>query len=858
MKCQRSNLVAGVAALLLACCSGGGSDTATEDLVTADADVAMDKDATHDTGFDNQVAPDSLGDAPDVQPETGVTAAQVTSEDQLLPGPYAMGRIGDYVLSNDYLTAIIGEAGHAKWGPFGGGILDLALMGGEDYFQELFPIAGFLRAVRVDSIEVVEDGSGGKAVVRVTGSDGPIPIIAAVISTGALGLDVQIDYWLEPSDKCLHVSTTVTNSTAAMLTVPLGDGLVLTESGRVFASDAGFNEAGIIGLSDMAYFGSELPDLTYLLVPPADATMAIALKEKELSPVLYGFIDVAAGESVAVERCFYVAKGRSANALAMEMADRGVATSEVTGEVIMELAGYDLTSMALDLTRNGQFMGAAAVEPTGQIQVRLPPGSYEGILHGPSVAGVDVSFVVKAGEDTALGQLVLVSPGRLDVSITNAGGAPVPSRISLQTGADAPLSQSFAAVVPDLEGKATVFLHPGDYTVNGSRGPFWSICRKNVTVQAGEVAKVSCAIEEEVDVAGWVAADLHTHSEYGVDSTLDRHIRVKAIVAEGLDFFAPTDHDIFFDFTPIVEDMDAGHLVRSIKGNEVSLLYAHFNCLGCEGEELAYFVFSWLNLDEFGEVLGLMTGPQVWKLMKDVYSAAMVQINHPRDGTGFFDFIGYDNQVGPASVEPGLLDDTFDAFEVWNANESWDTMSGVLLPDWYSFVNRGWNKIPTGNSDSHSLTAWVGQPRNMVQSDSVDEDDLFAALKAHKSVVTSAPLIEFTLDGQGLGETVVPAGADKAVEATIEVFLASWAGLTDVYLVANGETVVQWKVEESTDVLRFAVSETLLPQQDTWYHVIAHDSSGDLSPVYPGRRCTGFTQPIWVDLAGDGFDPPLD
>ena len=235
-----------------------------------------------------------------------------------------------------------------------------------------------------------------------------------------------------------------------------------------------------------------------------------------------------------------------------------------------------------------------------------------------------------------------------------------------------------------------------------------------------------------------------------------------------------------------------------------------------------------------------------------------MQINHPRDGQGYLDFVDYDPEVGPSSTTPGEFDLTFDAIEVWNSGDHWDHLENLTLVDWYSLLNRGYSKVATGNSDTHDADQWAGQPRNLVRIEGeLIADSYYDSLLASGGQVTSAPFIEFAIEGQGLGSTVVPADPELALAVQVRVSASTWAPLQTVQLVGNGVVVQQWDVSAETGVVRLDADVEVLPEADTWYHVRAFDSNSDLAPVYPGRMSAALTNPIWVDLAGDGFDAPI-
>ncbi len=836
---------------LAACSTSGGEEPPPpgED-TTAMEDAAPDLLEPGDTA--DLDTPD-----PDVPPAAAPRAWVVTSGEDLLTGREATGRIGDLRIENEHLVAIIGAPDHHMWGPSGGGILDLAVQGGEDRFQEAFSTAGFLRAVRAESVDVLADGTEGDAVIQVTGTDGAIPLVDLIASTMPVGLEVVVEYVLPAGSPCLEVRTVATNPTEGDVMVALGDGVIWSETGGVFGPGAGYSPEGILSEGAVDYIGADQPGLTHLLTPLDGASVSVALLEKELSLLSYEMRTLAPGDSAEVRRCIYAAPSRSLGPLAIHWERKGQATSPVSGSVEVETAGYDLTRAWIEVYRDEEFLGSVAPDADGAVAFQAPPGAYRGVLHGVGLPETAMEWtVVKGGSVDGL-LWAPAAPARVDALITGPGAATIPARITVQVGPDAPIHAGQVGVVPTADGAATIFLPAGTWTVTGSRGPQWSFCRGDVTVAAGETGTVSCGIEPLVVTEGWISGDLHVHSEFSIDSNMPRDERVKALISEGVRFFAATEHDIFVDYRPIVEDMGVAELLTASLGNEVSPLMAHFNCLGCEYTEGTYFEVEWMELSPEGEVIRPLYGPEIWALMKEDFAATMVQINHPRASQGFFDVVGYDPETGPEAMDPAKFDMSFDSMEVWNSGEKWQDLRDDTLPDWYSFLNRGHRTIGVGNSDSHGLGQWAGQPRNLVLADAATDEAFYGALKAGRSQGTSAPFIEFTAGDAILGDTVVPASPDEPVVFSIRVSAPDWAPLDSVRLVGNGAVIQEWDVSGETGLVRLETEATVAPPHDAWYHVIAYSEFGDLAPLYPGRPSMAFTNPIWVDRAGDGFDEPI-
>ncbi|MFU8803255.1 MAG: hypothetical protein ACNA8W_05530, partial [Bradymonadaceae bacterium] len=103
-------------------------------------------------------------------------AQQITSRNQLIGGPTALGEVGDWLIENDQIRLVIQDIGFNRGsGLFGGSLIDADIVRGDnerdvmggnghDTFGELFP-AFFMEVIDPQDIVVVNDGSDGKAAV---------------------------------------------------------------------------------------------------------------------------------------------------------------------------------------------------------------------------------------------------------------------------------------------------------------------------------------------------------------------------------------------------------------------------------------------------------------------------------------------------------------------------------------------------------------------------------------------------------------------------------------------------------------------------------------------------------------------
>ena len=106
----------------------------------------------------------------------GARVVQVASDADLIGGPNAAGRVGDWLLANDKVKVIIqGFDRHIGPQPCGGTILDADLVRpgpGQDQFGETGLLYNLGRTLEPTRFDVISDGSqGGPAILAVTGPD---------------------------------------------------------------------------------------------------------------------------------------------------------------------------------------------------------------------------------------------------------------------------------------------------------------------------------------------------------------------------------------------------------------------------------------------------------------------------------------------------------------------------------------------------------------------------------------------------------------------------------------------------------------------------------------------------------------
>ena len=190
--------------------------------------------------------------------------ARVASDaDDLLQGPLARSKEGDYVLENDLIRVIIQQPGR-NWfglGTYGGNIIDVSAVNSDgsfnpDHMEEFITGINIENTPNFTEIAIRNDGSDGEpAVICASGPDDLIEIINPSSITRDLGFKfpesaddrdlpviIETCYSLNPDQPWVTMDTTLSNSSSDLLPIYMAE--LLNGSGEVeaFQPYAGFGE----------------------------------------------------------------------------------------------------------------------------------------------------------------------------------------------------------------------------------------------------------------------------------------------------------------------------------------------------------------------------------------------------------------------------------------------------------------------------------------------------------------------------------------------------------------------------------------------------------------------------------------
>jgi hypothetical protein len=655
------------------------------------------------------------------------------------------------------------------------------------------------------------------------------------------------------------------------------------------------------------------------------------------------------GNSITITRYFAVGDGSVASIETIRNDIQGITRGTLAGVVTDAngpVADADVavlrTAYTPSLPNNviDHFRTAA----DGSYSGTLPAASYtvrvnkDGRLFGaPDPAPVTIT----AGGTTTQ-NFTLPVPGYIQVSVVDENNDPVPAKIQL-VGFDPspdPLNEQdfglgfvnttgvFGADVSDHDGlvygiaavffadrngvttPAAVEVEPGMYQVVVSRGPRYSAFTQNVTVNAGGTTGVSAQIARVVDTPGFISGDFHVHAINSPDCEVTNEERVATQLAEGMDFFTPSDHDIRVDFAPVIAKMGVGDLIATAQSAEITTFdYGHFNSwpVTYDPNQVHGGGVDWGRAgvaagDDFPSLGSYNLSPfEIYNLAHADPKANLIQINHIRShfNAEGLDIDTADLGTGPPQsytaplsrrLDPSitnLYDDGYDALEVWIGTDgrSGDlgTFVGENLGDWFNLLNQGLLHTGVADSDTHQKRTTQINARSYVASDETDPgqlageaENLAASVVAGKVTGTNSAFVTVTattgLGSAGLGANDSTLVTTNDTNATISVSVKSptWAEFDRIQIFVNN---AQQPFDHDADAgtrMRYRVYNNGVcdPGTGCFEKVAGTDftvttvnvTGGQYLSASVNHNLTGLTDDVWVVVlvrGTDGVSNPL-
>jgi hypothetical protein len=840
-------------------------------------------------------------------------AAKLTADKPLLTGPNVVTGKGDYMLRSRNATFVItATEGIQKTYYHYGGILADAAPASDcrqtapDQFEELgllfgkLNLADFqastLRAFRGEKVEIVNDGSDGKAAhVRVTGVDDfywlvEYELIKRTFLSGGVkppsqpyGVKVTIDYILDPGAAVLQVVFNLDNQSGETQRFMVGSELLVGDDLRAVAyGKTTVSFGGFTLLADIPFltFGSPSGSYAFGLqnARMSQANISGVNAVLNLDQALTKPLEARAGERASMTMFFTPGASDPHSAarnlqpyLPAPVPGWGLENRPFKGRVVDELTGSPVSGATVDVqlptdeywltaerfvTRaDGTFGDELAYFPGANLKYRL-------IAYGPGrLPAEPVEF---KDFPPSLVTLKARTHGEIAYRIADGAGELMPGKISLYRGGTK-TDQFFVA------GEGTVEVPPGDYEVSVTRGFEYGTYQGLLTVPEGKPAKLAVSLVRWIDTTGYLSADTHIHSAPSADSEVAIPLRVRTAAAEGIEIPVATDHEIIHGLAAGIVETGLGDFVNTVSGEEFTATLP---------EHLTIF-----PVEPDGTPRG---SPPAWYLhgIDEQFQAAydrgakVIFLNHPRYGCGYLCVIGFDRVTAtPAMQTPEAIglpvtssvwSWRFQGIEIMNGARDpfvrpGDANESGLFDDWQSFLNHGHRINAIGASDEHGLND-LGMPRIYFRAQSEDvklfqPQELVDAVFSGDILVSTGAFARVSAGGKGMGELVaVPTGdvtLDLHVEGIPEI------DVTHLRVYANCDQVgAPVPVTGAAEVVKFDGPLHLHVAQDAQVVVAGFGAQ------YPPRGLLQFdptniprfvTNAIYVDVNGNGkFDPPGD
>jgi len=428
---------------------------------------------------------------------------QITDPDDLIEGPLAHGRLGDWLIENSLVRFVVQDVDQRDLlsvGGFGGNVIDLELKSnpGNDNFIEIQPMLNIETVVNAIDVEVVNDGQDGTdAILRTCGPDDLLDFVnpSSTIADAGVGVPPNLDDNDQPVEACteyrlqphvaatphirwLEMTTIVANVGAETQRMLVGDWYNPGGQMEMWSRNQRLGEALSNTFSLISHFGYgewEGVDYGYTTLPLSPAVpnqqsssqfttsgVTVALHNASVVASLTGveppfFVDP--GMERSFTRFLGAGDGSGANGVETAIAVRGNPLSRLEGCVTVNgtpLAGSRVsvipngsstTLQSAMVTRPGPCpnYGGATQAGTFQVAASRRGTPYEGGLATPTLHTV----MTTAGNTHVL-NIDLPATGRLEAHVDDESGTPLPARVTVIGFDPSPPVTALGAGVPGL------------------------------------------------------------------------------------------------------------------------------------------------------------------------------------------------------------------------------------------------------------------------------------------------------------------------------------------------------------------------------------------------------------------------
>ena len=481
-------------------------------------------------------------------------------------------------------------------------------------------------------------------------------------------------------------------------------------------------------------------------------------------------------------------------------------------------------------------------------------------------------ITVPGGLDTRVDLGSLRRPGdwgrlRIDL-VDRASGRPIAARVSV-LGPDGRFyapddawrhadeafvrgSSRFEYGYFHARGRFQMAVPPGRQRVEISRGPEYAVSLTEVEVAPGATATRRAALRRLADMParGWRAADLHVHMNYGGAYRNDPKRLLFQAEAEGLNLV----ENLVVNKEQRIPDI-ASFSTRPDPASRPGLLLFHAQ---------EYHTSYWghtalLGLREHFVMPGYASYANTAAASAFPTNAFVFDLAHAQGATTGY-VHPFDTRPDPFNMsEPltyempvGVALGKMDYFEVMGFSDHL-----ITSEIWYRLLNCGF-RVPAGAgtdvmANFASLRGPIGLVRAYVRTgERFDHDTWLAGLRAGRTFVTNAPILDLTVEGEGPGGTVRRAPGRHTLLARIAV--TSPVPLDHVEIVQDGRIAASVPLTGDRTGARATLPITVEHGGWVLLRAWADSPAWPILDLYP----FGSTSPVYLEVGGRGMPPSPD
>ncbi len=389
------------------------------------------------------------------------------------------------------------------------------------------------------------------------------------------------------------------------------------------------------------------------------------------------------------------------------------------------------------------------------------------------------------------------------------------------------------------EGTDELQLPVGHYRMRVLHGPEYRTAYREFDVAAGKTVEVTVDSERWTNqpARGWYSGENHIHANYGYGewyNTPESMLTQSAGENLGVSNFvvANSDGDGIFDRRFFRGRPDA-------KSTGTTILYWN--------QEFRSTIWGHLTLVNLSQLVEpIMTGFKDTTNPFDIpTNSDVAQRTHIQNGLVNYTHVAqrpddpYENPYTGKSIP---IDVALGNIDTLDLNASY----AGTVPLWYRLLNCGFRLTASAGTDcflNRIRSRLPGGDRVYVQLDGpLTYDKWIEGLRAGRSFVTNGPMLELTVDGKAIGDTIRLAGS-----GTVQVRASATTRFPfdRLELIQDGKVVATAKPEG--EQLECSLDEVVKVNRSGWLSVRA---SGPGHRDHPVGTQYSHTSPIYLDVAG--------